>query len=108
MCLLCGWVYYETLGLPDEGIPPGTPWENIPPPGNAPPAAPPKKTSPWNNSKNTHTTTTNTRKTVTPPVHPEIRDFYADREQVLRDGNARLPLIRRLVCGSGYEWSTES
>ncbi|MFE9420623.1 rubredoxin [Streptomyces griseofuscus] len=30
MCLLCGWVYYETLGLPDEGIPPGTPWENIP------------------------------------------------------------------------------
>ncbi|MYR84701.1 rubredoxin, partial [Streptomyces sp. SID685] len=30
MCLLCGWVYYETLGLPEEGIPPGTPWEDIP------------------------------------------------------------------------------
>ncbi len=25
MCLLCGWVYYETLGLPDEGIPPRHP-----------------------------------------------------------------------------------
>ncbi|PSJ29198.1 rubredoxin [Streptosporangium nondiastaticum] len=30
MCLLCGWVYYEALGLPEEGIPPGTPWETIP------------------------------------------------------------------------------
>ncbi|OIK28451.1 rubredoxin [Streptomyces malaysiense] len=30
MCLLCGWVYYEALGLPEEGIAPGTPWEEIP------------------------------------------------------------------------------
>jgi len=30
MCLVCGWVYYETLGCPEEGIPPGTPWDDIP------------------------------------------------------------------------------
>ncbi|GAA0462983.1 hypothetical protein GCM10009544_26830 [Streptomyces stramineus] len=30
MCLVCGWVYYEALGLPEEGIAPGTPWEDIP------------------------------------------------------------------------------
>ncbi|MDQ0751898.1 rubredoxin [Streptomyces africanus] len=30
MCLLCGWVYYEELGLPEDGIPPGTRWEDIP------------------------------------------------------------------------------
>ncbi|MCD9141027.1 rubredoxin [Streptomyces albireticuli] len=30
MCLVCGWVYYEALGLPEEGIAPGTPWEEIP------------------------------------------------------------------------------
>ncbi|MFC5144175.1 MULTISPECIES: rubredoxin [Streptomyces] len=30
MCLVCGWVYYESLGLPEEGIAPGTPWEEIP------------------------------------------------------------------------------
>ncbi|MFF3243801.1 rubredoxin [Streptomyces sp. NPDC002870] len=30
MCLLCGWVYYEELGLPEEGIEPGTRWEDIP------------------------------------------------------------------------------
>jgi rubredoxin len=30
MCLVCGYVYYEELGLPEEGIPPGTAWEDIP------------------------------------------------------------------------------
>ncbi|MGW1073751.1 rubredoxin [Streptomyces sp. NPDC002537] len=30
MCLVCGWVYYEALGLPEEGIAPGTPWEDVP------------------------------------------------------------------------------
>ncbi len=30
MCLVCGFVYYEALGLPEEGIPPGTPWDDIP------------------------------------------------------------------------------
>ncbi|WP_239312292.1 MULTISPECIES: rubredoxin [unclassified Frankia] len=30
MCLVCGWTYYEDLGLPDEGIAPGTAWGDIP------------------------------------------------------------------------------
>lgn len=30
MCLICGWIYYEEQGLPEEGIAPGTPWEDIP------------------------------------------------------------------------------
>lgn len=29
-CLICGFIYEEALGLPDEGIAPGTPWEDIP------------------------------------------------------------------------------
>lgn len=30
MCLVCGFVYYEAEGLPEEGIPPGTSWDDIP------------------------------------------------------------------------------
>lgn len=30
MCLICGWVYEEELGLPDDGIPAGTKWEDVP------------------------------------------------------------------------------
>ncbi len=30
MCLLCGFIYDENIGLPDEGIDPGTRWEDIP------------------------------------------------------------------------------
>ena len=30
MCLVCGWVYDEAEGAPDEGIAPGTRWEDIP------------------------------------------------------------------------------
>jgi rubredoxin len=30
MCLICGFVYDEAAGLPDEGIAPGTKWEDIP------------------------------------------------------------------------------
>lgn len=30
MCLVCGFVYDEAAGLPDEGIAPGTRWEDIP------------------------------------------------------------------------------
>jgi rubredoxin len=30
MCLICGWIYDEQAGLPDEGIPPGTRWEDVP------------------------------------------------------------------------------
>ena len=30
MCLICGFIYDEAAGLPDEGIAPGTRWEDIP------------------------------------------------------------------------------
>jgi rubredoxin---NAD+ reductase len=29
-CIVCGWVYDETVGDPDSGIAPGTKWEDIP------------------------------------------------------------------------------
>lgn len=29
MCLICGWIYSEELGLPDEGIAPGTLWKDV-------------------------------------------------------------------------------
>lgn len=29
-CFFCGFIYDEALGLPGEGIPPGTPWDDIP------------------------------------------------------------------------------
>ena len=30
MCLICGWIYDEAEGLPDEGIAAGTRWEDVP------------------------------------------------------------------------------
>ena len=30
MCVVCGFIYDEELGLREEGIPPGTRWEDIP------------------------------------------------------------------------------
>lgn len=30
MCLICGFIYVEAEGLPGEGIPPGTRWEDVP------------------------------------------------------------------------------
>jgi rubredoxin len=30
MCLICGFIYDEAAGLPDEGIPAGTRWEDVP------------------------------------------------------------------------------
>jgi len=30
VCDLCGYVYDEEAGLPDEGIAPGTKWEDVP------------------------------------------------------------------------------
>ncbi len=30
MCVICGFVYEEEQGLPQEGIPPGTRWEDVP------------------------------------------------------------------------------
>ena len=29
-CVICGYIYDESLGDPDSGIEPGTPWEDIP------------------------------------------------------------------------------
>ena len=29
-CQICGYVYDESLGAPDEGIAPGTKWEDVP------------------------------------------------------------------------------
>jgi rubredoxin len=29
-CVVCGFVYEEALGLPAEGIPAGTKWEDVP------------------------------------------------------------------------------
>lgn len=31
MCLLCGFIYDEAQGRPEEGIPPGTAWKDVPP-----------------------------------------------------------------------------
>jgi rubredoxin len=30
MCLICGWIYDEAKGWPDDGIAPGTKWEDVP------------------------------------------------------------------------------
>jgi rubredoxin len=30
MCVVCGFIYEEEYGLPEEGIPVGTRWEEIP------------------------------------------------------------------------------
>lgn len=30
MCLICGFLYEEAKGLPEEGIAPGTKWEDVP------------------------------------------------------------------------------
>jgi rubredoxin len=30
MCVICGFIYNEELGLPEEGLAPGTRWDDIP------------------------------------------------------------------------------
>jgi len=30
ICIICGWVYDEEEGWPEDGIKPGTKWEDIP------------------------------------------------------------------------------
>ena len=30
MCIVCGWIYDEAVGAPDEGIPAGTLWDAVP------------------------------------------------------------------------------
>ncbi len=29
-CMVCGFIYDEELGLPDEGVAPGTRWDEMP------------------------------------------------------------------------------
>lgn len=31
LCLVCGFIYDESLGWPEEGIAPGTLWDDVPP-----------------------------------------------------------------------------
>jgi rubredoxin len=30
MCLICGFIYDEAAGRPEDGIAPGTPWDAVP------------------------------------------------------------------------------
>ena len=30
LCIICGWVYDEEKGSPDDGIAPGTRWQDVP------------------------------------------------------------------------------
>jgi rubredoxin len=41
-CLLCGFVYDETLGHDASGIAPGTSWQDVPPNWRCPDCAAPK------------------------------------------------------------------
>jgi len=36
MCLICGHVYDEAAGSPNEGLPPGTLWKDVPENWNCP------------------------------------------------------------------------
>lgn len=29
-CIVCGWIYEQALGIPEDGIAAGTAWEDIP------------------------------------------------------------------------------
>lgn len=31
ICVICGFIYDPATGLPEDGIPPGTPFEDLPP-----------------------------------------------------------------------------
>jgi rubredoxin len=30
MCIICGWIYEEEKGAPEEGLEPGTRWQDVP------------------------------------------------------------------------------
>jgi rubredoxin-NAD+ reductase len=30
MCIICGWLYDEAKGAPEEGLAPGTRWDDVP------------------------------------------------------------------------------
>ena len=36
MCVICGWIYEEEKGWPEDGIAPGTKWEDVPEDWNCP------------------------------------------------------------------------
>lgn len=41
-CVTCEFIYDEALGMPSDGIPPGTPWEDIPEDWTCPDCSAPK------------------------------------------------------------------
>lgn len=41
-CLVCDFVYEEAAGMPDEGIPPGTSWDDVPEDWTCPDCGAPK------------------------------------------------------------------
>jgi len=41
-CVICDFVYDEALGMPDEGIAPGTRWEDVPDTWSCPDCGAPK------------------------------------------------------------------
>lgn len=43
MCMVCGWIYEEADGLPDEGIAPGTRWDDVPADFTCPECGAPKE-----------------------------------------------------------------
>jgi rubredoxin len=43
MCLGCGFLYDEALGLPEHGLPPGTRWADIPEDWACPDCGTPKR-----------------------------------------------------------------
>lgn len=43
MCLVCGFIYDEAAGLPNDGIAPGTRWEELPPDWVCPECQAPKE-----------------------------------------------------------------
>lgn len=43
MCQICGFIYEEEKGLPEEGIPPGTRWSDVPASWTCPECGAPKE-----------------------------------------------------------------
>jgi rubredoxin len=43
ICLGCGFLYDEAVGLPEQGLPPGTRWEDIPDDWRCPDCGTPKR-----------------------------------------------------------------
>ena len=43
VCDICNWEYDEAAGLPDQGIAPGTKWENLPEDSKCPLCGAPKE-----------------------------------------------------------------